>query len=132
VSKDERYENFRFFFHGDHLAGVEEIYDIDMAEGIELPPLGKSADVFGDGSLWAISSSGHSRGHLMYFINGIEGQILMTGDACNTQFQFDTGIGPGSFSSNIEQAQVALDRIKVFMERYPQVRLVYGHDLPER
>ena len=132
VSKDERYENFRFFFHGDHLAGVEEIYDIDMAEGIELPPFGKSVDVFGDGSLWAISSSGHSRGHLMYFINGIEGQILMTGDACNTQFQFDTGIGPGSFSSNIEQAQVALDRIKVFMERYPQVRLVYGHDLPER
>ena len=68
----------------------------------------------------------------MYFINGIEGQILMTGDACNTQFQFDTGIGPGSFSSNIEQAQVALDRIKVFIERYPQVRLVYGHDLLER
>ena len=131
VSKDERYENFRFFFHGDHFAGVDEIYDIDLAAGIELPPLGKSVDVFGDGSLWAISSSGHSKGHMIYFVNGIEDQILVTGDACNTQFQFDSGIGPGTFSSNVEQAQDVLDRIRVFKERYPQVRLVYGHDLPE-
>ena len=55
VSKVEPYANFRFFYHGDHLAGVDEIYDIDLAEGIELSPLGKSVDVFGDGSLWAIS-----------------------------------------------------------------------------
>lgn len=132
VSKDEPYENFRFFFHGDHLAGIDEIYDIDLAAGIVLPPLGKSVDVFGDGSLWAISASGHSKGHVMYFVNGTEDQILVMGDACNTQYQFDSGIGPGSFSANVEQAQEALDRIQVFKERYPQVRLVYGHDLPER
>jgi glyoxylase-like metal-dependent hydrolase (beta-lactamase superfamily II) len=133
VSEDEPYQNFRFFFHGDHFAGVKEIYDIDLAAGIELPPFGKSVDVFGDGSLWAIPSSGHSKGHMMYFVNGIEGQILVTADACNTQYQFDTGIGPGgTYSSNVEQAQVVLDRIRVFKERYPQVRLVYGHDLPER
>ena len=133
VSKDEPYENFRFFFHGDHLAGIDEIYDIDLAAGIELPPFGKSVDVFGDGSLWAIPSSGHSKGHMMYFVNGIEDQILVTADACNTQYQFDTGIGPGgTYSSNVEQAHDTLERIIAFKERYPQVRLVYGHDLPER
>ena len=133
VSKDEPYANFRFFFHGDHLAGVEEIYDIDLAAGIELPPFGKSVDVFGDGSLWAIPSSGHSKGHMMYFVNGIEDQILVTADACNTQYQFDTGIGPGgTYSSNVEQAQDTLERIIAFKERYPQVNLVYGHDLSER
>jgi len=133
VSKDEPYANFRFFFHGDHLAGVEEIYDIDLAAGIELPPFGKSVDVFGDGSLWAIPSSGHSKGHMMYFVNGIEDQILVTADACNTQYQFDKGIGPGgTYSSNVEQAQDTLERIIAFKERYPQVNLVYGHDLSER
>jgi len=129
VSKDEPYANFRFFYHGDHLAGVDEIYDIDMAAGIDLPPLGKSVDVFGDGALWAISASGHSKGQVMYFVNGIEGQILVTGDACNTQYQFDTGVGPGGFSSDLEQAQETLDRIIAFKEQHSKVKLVYGHDL---
>lgn len=129
VSTDEPYANFRFFYHGDHFAAVDEIYDIDPAAGIELPPFGKSVDLFGDGSLWAISAGGHSRGHLMYFVNGIEGQILVTGDACNTQYQFDTGVGPGGFSSDLEQAQETLDRIIAFTEQHPGVELVYGHDL---
>ena len=129
VSKDEPYANFRFFYHGDHLAGVDELYEIDLAAGIDLPPLGKGVDVFGDGSLWAISARGHSKEQIMYFVNGIEGQILVTGDACNTQYQFDTGVGPGGFSNDLEQAQETLDRIIAFKEQYPEVKLVYGHDL---
>ena len=129
VSKDEPYQNFRFFFHGDHFAGVKEIYDIDLDAGIELPPFGRSVDVFGDGSLWAISSSGHSRGHVMYMINGIDEQVLFTGDACNNHYQFEMGIGPGFYSSDLEGGQKALERIILFKERYPKVKLVYGHDL---
>jgi N-acyl homoserine lactone hydrolase len=129
VNKDESYANFKFFYHGDHLAGVDEIYDIDLAAGIDLPPFGMSVDVFGDGSLWAISASGHSKGQTMYFVNGIDGQFLVTGDACNTQYQFDTGVGPGGFSSDLEKAQETLARIIAFKEQYPEIRLVYGHEL---
>ena len=132
VGKDELYINFRFFMHGDHLAGIDELHEIDFATGVDLPPLGRSVDVFGDGSLWAISSSGHSKGHVLYFINGMEDKVLVTGDACNTQYQFDSGIGPGTYSSDLEQAQDALERIKAFKERYPKVRLVFGHDLQSR
>lgn len=132
VGKDERYPNFRFFMQSDHLAGLEELYEIDFATGIDLPPFGKSVDIFGDGSFWAISSSGHSRGHVMYFINGIDEQVLVTGDACNTQYQFDSGIGPGYFSSDLEGAQEVLDLIKIFKERYPEIKLVFGHDLKSR
>ncbi len=69
---------------------------------------------------------------MLYFINGIEDKILVTGDACNTQYQFDSGIGPGYFSSNLEQAQDVWDRIIVFKEHYPEVKLVFGHDLQNR
>jgi hypothetical protein len=55
----------------------------------------------------------------------------MTGDACNTQYQFDSRIGPGTYSSNVEQAQDVLDSIITFKEQYPGVRLVYGHDMPD-
>jgi ketose-bisphosphate aldolase len=111
VGKGELYVNFKFFMHTDHLAGVDKLEEFDFDMGIDLTPFGKSIDIFGDGSLWAISSSGHSKGHVIYFINGIEEKVLVTGDACNTQYQFDIGIGPGTYSSNVEQAQDVLDRI---------------------
>jgi glyoxylase-like metal-dependent hydrolase (beta-lactamase superfamily II) len=128
AGKNERYVNFRFFMHGDHLAGIDELQEIDFAEGIDLPPLGKAIDVFGDGSFWAISSSGHSAGHVIFLINGIDEQVLFTGDACNDHYQFETGIGPGTYSSDLEGGQEVLERIILFKERYPDVKLVYGHD----
>jgi glyoxylase-like metal-dependent hydrolase (beta-lactamase superfamily II) len=129
AGKNERYVNFRFFMQSDHLAGIDALHEIDFAEGIVLPPLGKAVDLFGDGSLWAISSSGHSPGHMIFLINGIDEQILFTGDACNDHYQFETGIGPGFYSSDLEGGQEVLERIILFKERYPLVKLVYGHDL---
>jgi glyoxylase-like metal-dependent hydrolase (beta-lactamase superfamily II) len=129
AGKNERYVNFRFFMHGDHLAGIDELQEIDFAAGIDLSPLGKAVDVFGDGSLWAISSSGHSAGHVIFLINGVDEQVLYTGDACNDHYQFETGIGPGTYSSDLEGGQEVLERIILFKERYPEVKLVYGHDL---
>ena len=129
AGKNERYVNFRFFMQSDHLAGIDELQEIDFAEGIDLPPLGKAMDLFGDGSLWAISSSGHSAGHVIFLINGIDEQVLFTGDACNDHYQFETGIGPGYYSSDLEGGQEVLERIILFKELYPEVKLVYGHDL---
>ena len=129
AGKNERYVNFRFFMQSDHLAGIDELQEIDFAGAIDLPPLGKGVDVFGDGSLWAISSSGHSAGHMLFLINGIDEQVLFTGDACNDHYQFETGIGPGYYSSDLEGGQEALERIILFKERHPEVKLVYGHDL---
>ena len=129
AGKNERYANFRFFMQSDHLAGIDELQEFDFAEGTDLPPLGKALDVFGDGSLWVISSSGHSTGHVIYLINSIDEQVLFTGDACNDHYQFETGIGPGAYSSDLEGAQEVLERIILFKERYPEVKLVYGHDL---
>jgi len=129
AGKHEPYVNYRFFMQSDHLAGIDALYEIDFAEGIDLPPLGKAVDIFGDGSLWAISSSGHSPGHVVFLINGIDEQVLYTGDACNDHYQFETGIGPGFYSSDLEGGQEVLGRIILFKERYPLVKLVYGHDL---
>ena len=128
VGENERYANFRFFMQSDHLEGIEKLLEFDFEQGIDLPPFGKSIDIFGDGSFWAISSSGHSPGHVMYFINGIDQQVLVTGDACNTQLQFDTDVGPGYYSSDLEGGQIVLEQIIAFKELYPDVILFFGHD----
>ena len=64
----------------------------------------------------------------MYLINGVEERVMVTGDACNDQFQFDTGVGPGYFSSDLKKAQKVLESIITFKEHYPQVKLTCGHD----
>jgi glyoxylase-like metal-dependent hydrolase (beta-lactamase superfamily II) len=132
AGKGERYINFRFFMQSDHFAGIDVLHEIDFDKGIDLPPFGRSIDVFGDGSLWAISASGHSKGQVMYFINGTEDKVLLTGDACNTLYQYESGIGPGYFSSDLEQGQDVLDQIIEFKEIYPEVKLVFGHELQSR
>ena len=129
AGKGERYINFRFFMETNHLKGIDKLYEIDFTEGVELAPFGKCVDLFGDGSFWAIESSGHSKGHVMFIINGIDEKVLVTGDACNDQYQFDMGIGPGYFSSDRDKAQKVLEDIILFKEQYPNVRLVFGHDL---
>ena len=43
--------------------------------------MGPSGDLLGDGSLWAISTPGHTKGHISYLINGLDGPILLTMDA---------------------------------------------------
>lgn len=128
VGEGERYVNFRFVLRGDHLSGVPELQEIAFDRGVDLSPLGTGIDLFGDGSFWAISSPGHSESHVLYLINGVEQQVLLTGDACNTLEQFSTGIGPGAYSSDIARAQLAMDRIRQFKAQYPQVALSFGHD----
>jgi glyoxylase-like metal-dependent hydrolase (beta-lactamase superfamily II) len=129
VGEGEAYINYPFIIHGDHLEGIDALNEIDFASGIDLPPFGKCIDVFGDGSVWAIPAPGHTAGSTVFLVNGLDGQYLMTGDACMTRDLFDAGIGPGTYSSDVEQAQVALEQIKEFAERYPEVELVFGHDL---
>jgi N-acyl homoserine lactone hydrolase len=129
AGKGERYVNFRFIIQTEHLAGIDQLNEIDLSQGIELPPFGKAIDLFGDGSFWAIDSSGHSKGHIMFFINGVDGQILFTGDAINIGLQFEKSIGSGTYSSDLEKSQEVIEQIIAFKALHPEVTLVFGHDL---
>ena len=43
-------------------------------------------DVFGDGSLLAILTPGHTAGHVSYLARTPTGPVLLTGDACHTRW----------------------------------------------
>ena len=51
---------------GDHLDG-RPFYALDFDEAHELPPFGHGLDLLGDGSIWAISTPGHSPNHVSYW-----------------------------------------------------------------
>lgn len=130
VGNNEPYQNIRFLFYGNHLQGINTLYEIDFSRANSIHPLGECADIFGDGSLWAISTPGHSKGHMSFLINCYKNPILITGDACFLQFTLKNGIGPGSFSSSIRDAQKSLDKIVEFTRMYPDVKVICGHEIP--
>ncbi|MDD1763347.1 MAG: MBL fold metallo-hydrolase, partial [Methanobacteriaceae archaeon] len=77
VGKGE-YEDYQPEVHGDFLAGLDILQEIDFSKAEDIPPLGPSVDLLGDGSLWAISTPGHTRGHVSFLVNGHGGPIFLT------------------------------------------------------
>jgi N-acyl homoserine lactone hydrolase len=63
---------------GDHLNG-RPLYALDFDEAYALPPFECVLDLLGDGSLWAISTPGHSPNHVSYLVNAQSGPVLITG-----------------------------------------------------
>lgn len=119
-----------FFFYEDALRGVTALQTFDFTHAPSMPPLGPCIDVFGDGSLWAISTPGHTAGHVSYLIVTKSGPVLLTGDASHTRWGFEHGVAPGDFNDGKrEDARRSLDQLIAFSRAYPQVKVVLGHAL---
>jgi len=130
VGKDEPIYSIWPLFYQDNFAGVETLFEIDFDSVHELPPLGRCADIFGDGSFWALHTPGHRKGHVSYLVNGKGGAVLLTGDACDIKKGFDLGVGPGFGSYDLHQAQQSLERMKGFVGSHPEVIVYFGHEIP--
>ncbi len=115
--------------YGDFLNGVETIYEVNFFKLNEMPPLGYCADLLGDGSIWTILTPGHTKGHISYLINGLEGPIFLTMDACFIQDNLKLKVAPRDYTWDIKMAQKTLDKIIEFLDEYPKVRVRPGHEL---
>ncbi|AJA47088.1 beta-lactamase domain-containing protein [Clostridium pasteurianum DSM 525 = ATCC 6013] len=104
---------------------------IDFSSAQDMPMLGKCADIFGDGSFWAVSTPGHTKGHTSYLVNGIKRKILITGDVCITKKGFELNVETGKFSSDIEEGRKSFFTIREFIKEYPSVNVVFGHETDE-
>jgi N-acyl homoserine lactone hydrolase len=128
IGKCEKYREYKPFFYGSYLKGVETLYIIDFKGVNNMPPLGKCTDIFGDESLWAISTPGHTKGHISFLINAKKGPILIAGDVCFIKSNFKKEVGPSSYTEDIKVNQQSLDKIIEFKKKYPQVKVICGHE----
>jgi N-acyl homoserine lactone hydrolase len=105
------------------------IEELDFSRGVAMPPFDRVLDLFGDGSLLAIATPGHSRGHVSYLVRAREGAVLLTGDASHTRWAFEHGVGPRGPSSDDEtRGQRSLDQMRAFVRAHPNVRVIQGHE----
>jgi glyoxylase-like metal-dependent hydrolase (beta-lactamase superfamily II)/precorrin-6B methylase 2 len=105
-----------------------------LLDGIDLQEIdfsaGDAADVFGDGSLWAIHVPGHTPGSVAYLVNAETGPVLLTGDASHTLWGWDNSVEPGRFSQDIPASAAQLDWLRALAAAHPQLSVVVGHELP--
>lgn len=114
-------------FFLDHIGRFEAVHALDFTGAAALPPLGRALDLLGDGSLWAIEAHGHTEGSVMYLVNGRQGAVLLTGDACPTRWSLEHGVESG-LADDREAAQALMPALQAFVAAHPQVRIVFGHE----
>ncbi len=104
---------------------------LDFTQGIEVPPFKKVLDVFGDGSLFAISTPGHTAGHTSFLINAAQGAKLIVGDASHFSFGFNNNLAPSAIGDgNALLAKKSLSQLILFKKQYPEVEVILGHEFP--
>jgi N-acyl homoserine lactone hydrolase len=84
-------------------------------------------DLFGDGSLWAIASPGHTPGSVVYLARTTEGPVLMTGDTCHTAWGWQNEVEPGGFSVEPEKNVRNLKRLEQLVREHPSISVRLGH-----
>jgi glyoxylase-like metal-dependent hydrolase (beta-lactamase superfamily II) len=95
------------------------------------PPLQEWAaeyiDVFGDGSIFAIHSPGHTAGSTAYLVNTVEGPVLFTGDASHTSWGWNHSVEPGSFSTDQTRSRTSLNKLIELVKNHPEISVQPGH-----
>jgi len=111
-----------------HFLGKSKFSSLDFSVAPRMAPLGAGIDLFGDGSLWAISVPGHTDDDIAYLINGPQ-PVLLTGDASPFAWAFEAGVAPRGWNQvGTASAYRSLALLRAFAIAYPSVRLVYGHE----
>jgi N-acyl homoserine lactone hydrolase len=122
-------ESYQPELYGDFLKDIDTLYEIEFSKLNEIPPLGPSGDLLGDGSLWAISTPGHTKGHISYLINSLDTPIFLTMDASFINDNLKLKIAPCDYTEDINLAQKTLEQICEFLLEYPEVKVISGHEL---
>jgi len=105
---------------------------LDFDKGHALPPFERVLDLLGDGSIWAISTPGHSPNHVSYLVNAQSGPVLITGDTCAYHAQFEHRIRPSPGVDDQEAAIRSLAGLRGLYDRFPQLQVMVGHEPPRR
>jgi N-acyl homoserine lactone hydrolase len=114
-----------------HFQGKSHLKTLTFNQACSIPPFSRVIDLLGDGSLWALSTAGHTRDHISYLINSRPHPTLVVGDAIMFQWALENKIAPFTDDGKPEsqaRAEKSLQELCAFVEKYPQVQILYSHD----
>lgn len=111
----------------DTWTGIADIKPFEY-ENTGIGPVGKSYDVFKDGSVVLVNTPGHSHGHFSVKITGKDGKyIILANDAAYVPESFDKKIIPG-FTVDDDLAKKSLDWLIACKKDKNCIEVLANHD----
>jgi len=126
VGQKEYKTDFPLLTYNEHFEGVKKLIELDFTNAPTIEPLGNVINIFGDGSVWAIATPGHSAGHVSYLVNSSDGWKLLAGDVSHTRWGLENNVEPG-WVDDRDQAKISLQKLIKFNRLYPQITIFPGH-----
>ena len=111
------------------LDGQADLRVWDPAQAQPLGPVDTAWDLLGDGSLWALSTPGHTQGSTSYLARTTDGPVLFTGDTCHTIWGWEHGVTPGTYTADHDANVASLGQLQALVEALPGLRVYVGHEL---
>ena len=84
-------------------------------------------DIFGDGTVWALSVPGHTPGSVAYLVRTPRGPVLLTGDTSHTRWGWDHGVAPGSYTADHPANEKSLAALRRLAAEHPALDVRPGH-----
>ncbi len=103
------------------------LLDFD-ADGIPHAGFERTIDLFGDGSVRAADTHGHSPGHLSLILQLTDGQALLAGDAIFTTSALRGEAEPWRIKDR-PCYRHSLSQLRRFATDHPTALIVLGHDM---
>ena len=102
-------------------------FDFDSGATESFASFGRSFDLFGDGSIRAVFTPGHTHGHTSYVLRLRDREVLVAGDAFYTRRALDEGVPPYRMA-DAHLYRRSLREIQRYREQTPQALIIPGHD----
>ena len=102
-------------------------FDFESNETESFASFGRSIDLFGDGSVRAVFTPGHTPGHTSYVLRLRGREVLVAADAIYTQRTLEEGVLPYRMADE-HQFRRSLKEIRRYREQTPGALIIPGHD----
>jgi N-acyl homoserine lactone hydrolase len=111
-----------------HLPDASRVQLLELDAAEPHGPFDHAHDLLGDGSVWLLSTPGHTPGHLSVLLNraGL-GPLLVVGDAAYTLRSIDEQILP-ALTDDDAASRDSLVRLQAYAQDQPDATLVPTHD----
>ena len=102
-------------------------FDFESRDTDSFATFGRSCDIFGDGSIRAVFTPGHTLGHTSYVLRLREREVLVAGDAIYTIRTLEESVLPYKMADE-HHFRRSLKEIQRYRERTPGALIIPGHD----
>ncbi|MFT5583846.1 MAG: N-acyl homoserine lactone hydrolase [Cognaticolwellia sp.] len=100
----------------------------DPAQAQAFGPVDQAWDLFGDGSVWVLSTPGHTAGSIAVWARSDAGPVLMTGDTSHTRWGWEHDVAPGTYTADHQDNVESLGQLRALEEMDPNTTVIFGHE----